>query len=100
MKIDIETAKKYLKNSKQAILDAKNSVFTEMELQSAIDEIIQDITPELKGKIYILRSTWFDVGNVVTSQNYLDEVIKPFVRKINKELNWRIGIPADIMKRV
>lgn len=97
MKIGIETAKKYLSNPKKAIVDAQNERFSQIELQDAIDEIIKDITPVLNGKAYLLNSTWFDVGTVMSSQNYLDENIKPFVKEINKKLNWQINIPTDIM---
>lgn len=99
MKIDIETAKKYLTNPKQAILDAQNSVFTELDLQSAIDDLIESITPKLnKGNIFLERSYPMDAVDIITAQNNLDEKIKPFIRKMNKELNWKIRTPADIMK--
>lgn len=99
MKIDIETAKKYLSNPKQAILDAQNSVFTESDLQSAIDEIVENITPKLnKGNIFLERSYPMDAVDIITAQNKLDEKIKPFVKKVNEELNWHIRVTADILK--
>lgn len=98
MKIDIETAKKYLRNPKQAIADAKNSVFTEIELQSAIDEVYEDNKPKLTGRFLLQRSNYADAPKMVTSQNYLDEVMKPFIKKVNNELNWKIRMVEDIMK--
>ncbi|WP_010241587.1 hypothetical protein [Clostridium arbusti] len=98
MKIDIETAKKYLRNPKQAISDAKNSLFTESDLQSAIDEVYEDNKPKLTGRFFLQRSNYRDAPKMIVSQNYLDEVIKPFIEKVNIELNWKIRVPADIMK--
>lgn len=99
MQIDKETIEKYLKNPKQAISDAKNSIFTEIELQSAIDKVIKDITPKLnKGNIFLQRSYPMDAVDIITSQYNLDEVVKPFIRKINEELNWNIRVTDDIMK--
>jgi len=63
MTIDQETM--YLDKSSETILDAKNSIFTQADLQSAIDR-------ELKQT-------------------------KPFVKKINDELNWDLNVPDNIM---
>lgn len=101
MKINKETTKIYLENHSKAILDAKNLVFTESDLQSAINKVYKEIKPKGKGKGFpsFLHKPYYEYPTqLVTSQYYLDEVMKPFVRKINEELNWNISICDDIMK--
>ncbi|MBW9172717.1 hypothetical protein [Clostridium estertheticum] len=96
MIIDKKTTEMYLDKPSKAILDAKNSIFTQSDLQSAIDIELKEIKPK---KTFLLQSSYIiDSAHVITAQYRLDEVIKPFVRKINEELNWNINVPDDIMK--
>lgn len=101
MTVEPETIKVYLENPIRAIEDAKNNVYTETDIQVMIDDVYKQLDPSYKnlGPYQKLIFGWsMNAPKMLMSQNYLDEVIKPFIKKVNSELNWQLRSPADFMK--
>lgn len=91
----------FLDDPSKAILFAKNGVYSESDVQDMIDEVYKHLDPSYKklGPYQKLIFGWYmNAPKMLMSQNYLDEVIKPFVRKVNAELNWQLRVPEDFMK--
>ncbi|SFG57521.1 hypothetical protein [Sporolactobacillus nakayamae] len=97
----IEEIKTYLDTSSTAIEAAKKSIYTESEIQEMIDTVCKELDPSWKklGPYQKLIFGWsMSAPKMLMSQNYLDEVIKPFITKVNQSLNWNLRTPADFMK--
>lgn len=99
MMIDSNAAKKYLKNTSKAILDARNALYTEEEMQSGIDALYNELQPEFKGKFFLVNSYWDESAKRMTAQCYIEGIIKPAIKQLNKKLNWDLKIKGDIMKQ-
>lgn len=100
MNIDPNAAKMYLRDPSKAILDIRKGLYTESDIQLLIDEVYKELDPSYnKMSIYFkMFSGWYlNAPKIVVSQNYLDEVIKPFINKVNTELNWNLRTPVDFM---
>lgn len=101
MTIKPDTAKAYLEDPLKVISDAKNSVCTEPDIQLMIDECYKQLDPSYKelGSYQKLIFGWYmNAPKLLMSQNFLDEVIKPFINKVNRTLGWNLRTPEDFMK--
>lgn len=98
MIIDSNAIRKYLKDLSKAILDARNALYTEEEMQSGIDALYKELQPEYKGKFFLVNSYWDDAAKMMTAQCYIDGIIKPAIKKLNNELNWNLKIKDDLIK--
>ncbi|WP_100488357.1 hypothetical protein [Sporolactobacillus pectinivorans] len=101
MTVEPENVKLYLEDPSKAILDAENGLCSESEVQLIIDDVYKHLDPSYKelGSFQKLIFGWsMSAPKMLMSQNYLDEVLKPFIKKVNSELNWQLRAPADFMK--
>lgn len=101
MTIDSEKAKYYLDNPSKAIEDAQDKLFLEHDAQTMIDEIYKSLDPSWKklGPFQKLIFGWsMEAPKMLMSQDYMDEVLKPFINKLNVALHWNLRTPADFLK--
>ncbi|MCQ2011434.1 MAG: hypothetical protein ABF629_12470 [Sporolactobacillus sp.] len=97
----IEDIKSYLDDPSTAIDAAKNSLYTESDIQEMLDQVYKELDPSWKklGPYQKLIFGWsMSAPKILMSQNYLDETMKPFINQLNQSLNWHLRTPADFMK--
>jgi hypothetical protein len=90
MIMDVTTTKMYLKNSSKAILDAKNSLYTESELQLGINLIYNELELKQKGTKLSVHAFGGEAAQYITAQYYLDSIVKPTLEKLNQILGWKL----------
>lgn len=93
--MDTKKLKMYLKDPSKAILDAKNFELTETEVQNSLDALYDQLTPKPKGTLsgigsFLTNIYQWDAYKITCSQDYLDSRVKPFIKKMNKELHWNL----------
>ncbi|MFX3616840.1 MAG: hypothetical protein ACE3JK_04900 [Sporolactobacillus sp.] len=92
--------KTYLDAPERAIEDVRKAIYTEDDFQRMVDEVYKQLDPSWK-KLTMNQKLIFgwsmNAPKMLESQNYLDEVLKPFINKLNKVLSWNIRKPDDFM---
>ncbi|WP_379969671.1 hypothetical protein [Ectobacillus sp. sgz5001026] len=101
-KMDVAQVKIYLKDPSKAILDAKNHEFTQFEMQDGLDALYNQLKLKQKGPFSGIGSLLtniyqWDALKLITSQDYLDSRINPFIEKMNAELQWTLKQYDDFM---
>ncbi|CAM3275410.1 hypothetical protein [Sporolactobacillus spathodeae] len=101
MTLDPEKVESYLNDPAKAIKDAQDDFFSEHDAQIMIDEIYKDLDPSWKkiGPYQKLIFGWsMEAPKMLMAQDYMDEVLKPFIKKLNTALHWNLKTPADFLK--
>lgn len=100
--MDTLKVKMYLKDSSKAILDAKSFKFTESEMQDGLDALYNQLKPKQRGVVsgigsFLTNIYQWDALKLISSQDYLDSKMKPFITKMNTELHWNLKSYDDFM---